>query len=443
MAIGSLGSLIQTPPDFPQNPVNGANPSVSGGRGRDTLPTNLQGGGSGQDIFTPSDSGLGGLMGGGQGMAHQMQLQIQQMQEMRLRMATPTIAQATKAADHEIANRPINNLGGKNPDATVAVLDSFKPDEKNFNHGDAVTQVVKRSGDFSEKDIQRIDDVAYMTGASMALLTRPGTEPASERLNAGILRSGLEPLKRTNVVLEDIANDPNSKIKTINQSQGANPLKTLTMMENLAFSKTEDGQTEVTPAGRHMFEGLGLEPGTDKKSRRAFTQGTLDRINEVFDGSPELKQERERNSEVSKKLADKGVNYVLSSGNEGRTLGYLQQNGFKARRDADDNLLSNPHNVVVGAIDTKDTATTSDDTMANFTSSDPETDFLADGKNIPVESNGRTKGVDGTSFSSPHVAGKLGKLQKENPNLNPSQLQNLLRNSAGDGIKGFDFPVIR
>ena len=361
-----------------------------------------------------------------------------------LRQRMPSVSQAQKSSFEELRAKPINYIGGKNPKATVAVLDSFRPVRNGVAHGDTVTQVLQRASGVRADEIQKIDgDELSGSLRAIELLSSPGMESSSERLNAGIELSATEFLSGTNRVLEDIANDPHSKIKTINQSQGKDGLDTLRLIRNMSFDYTEDGTPQVTRSGRHVFEGLGLEPGTDPESMRAFTEQAIERVDNIYSNSPRIKRERQRNSQLSEKLKDRGISYVLSAGNSGSELKMYQQAGIKMPDSFDDNLLSNPHNVVVGAIDTKATPETKDDTIASFSSTDPEVDFLANGVDISVQSEGQAISVSGTSFSAPSVAGKLHSLREENPRLSASQLQTLLRNGAGANVLDSSIAVVR
>jgi hypothetical protein len=113
---------------------------------------------------------------------------------------------------------------------------------------------------------------------------------------------------------------------------------------------------------------------------------------------------------------------VASSGNSGT------QGDFLTYPAAD------PHVFTVAA-------TTQDDVVADFSTESPYVDIAAPGVGIPVASaldNGY-QSEDGTSFSAPMVAGAAAWLWTARPDLDASQVAEILRESARDvGAPGYD-----
>ncbi len=90
--------------------------------------------------------------------------------------------------------------------------------------------------------------------------------------------------------------------------------------------------------------------------------------------------------------------------------------------------------MVVGAIDR-------DGMLANFSSSGPHTDFVAPGVDIISTTNDAILGgvADGTSFSAPHVAGASALILSLAPNLDPNDVEEILRLSCVDILgPGYD-----
>lgn len=86
-------------------------------------------------------------------------------------------------------------------------------------------------------------------------------------------------------------------------------------------------------------------------------------------------------------------------------------------------------------------ATTQDDQVAGFSTESPYVDIAAPGVNIPVASalDNSYQNEDGTSFSSPMVAGAAAWLWTVRPDLDASQVAEILRESARDvGAPGYD-----
>jgi serine protease len=86
-------------------------------------------------------------------------------------------------------------------------------------------------------------------------------------------------------------------------------------------------------------------------------------------------------------------------------------------------------------------ATTAADQVADFSTESPYVDIAAPGVDIPVASalDNSYQNEDGTSFSSPMVAGAAAWLWTARPDLDASQVAEILRESARDvGTPGYD-----
>jgi Subtilase family len=95
---------------------------------------------------------------------------------------------------------------------------------------------------------------------------------------------------------------------------------------------------------------------------------------------------------------------------------------------------ADPHVFTVGA-------TTASDQVAGFSTESPYVDIAAPGVGIPVASalDNSYQNEDGTSFSSPIVAGAAAWLWTVRPDLDASQVAEILRESARDiGPPGYD-----
>jgi Subtilase family len=118
----------------------------------------------------------------------------------------------------------------------------------------------------------------------------------------------------------------------------------------------------------------------------------------------------------------RGSLVVAASGNSGAQGNWLTYPG------------ADPHVFTVAA-------TTESDQVADFSTESPYVDIGAPGVDIPVASalDDSYQMEDGTSFSSPMVAGAAAWLWTVRPNLDASQVAEILRKSARDvGPPGYD-----
>lgn len=316
----------------------------------------------------------------------------------------------------------------KNPNATVAVIDSFASpySDKPVTHGNDVMQVLQRSGNVSSQDIQKINDGIRVSPFTYDLFREKGEEGAEKRITAGIELSAVESLRRTSRVLEEIANDPNSKIKTVNQSQATNRYHVFLDLTSDTLQLSPMGNSvSLTPKGEYLLESFGLPPVYTTENFQAFEKKAAEKIDKVIETSPLIQKELTRHANVSRKLSEKGINYVVAAGNQREAIRERVKAGIVSP-NFDDSLYANPYNITVGAIDDKGTAARGDDTLADFSSVSPEVDFLASGVNVPVQDGH----VSGTSFAAPLIAGRLAQLRELHPKATAKQLQDLLLQSS-------------
>lgn len=348
-----------------------------------------------------------------------------------------SVEEAQEAGRAEIDGTPVLKWGGENPDASVAVIDHFMPAMGGTPHGEQVTSVLTGAGGVDESRIQKLHVGPTSSFASQYLLSQDGPGTPSERLNGFIEMASAEPLQRFNKVLEGIANDPDSQIHTINSSNAVAKIQTFTRLLDLALQTGEGGEFQLTETGERIFEGLGLEPNASPENLRLFAERAVERVDLVTDSSPLIQDEVARHTDLSERLAEDGVTYVISAGNYADDIAPYREMGIMPD-GFDDNLMSNKHNIVIGSTNDNGTASPMDDSISSFSSVDPEVDFYASGENIDV---GHGQSVSGTSFSAPLAAGRLAQLREENFDLDTYELWDLAKRQ-GVQVSGVDRPVL-
>ena len=125
-----------------------------------------------------------------------------------------------------------------------------------------------------------------------------------------------------------------------------------------------------------------------------------------------------------KKLKDLGIAVVAAAGNDG-----------EISRDSTEYPAADPSVYAIGSINASDQ-------ISSFSERGSELDLLAPGEQITTTAIGnKYETVDGTSFSSPLVAGVFALLNQETSTLNPADMMSVLRSSSdtqydGDGDTG-------
>jgi serine protease len=122
---------------------------------------------------------------------------------------------------------------------------------------------------------------------------------------------------------------------------------------------------------------------------------------------------------------DRGVTHVAAAGNDGQCTDCVSEP-----------WVSNPSKVIIVSCIQDNNA------FCGFSSQGPEVDVSAPGDNIISSCGGNANSYctyDGTSMSTPHVAGTLALVKALNPSFGYSQLDSRVRNTATDfGPAGFD-----
>lgn len=330
----------------------------------------------------------------------------------------PTFDEAVADSAQAIQETAQSRLVDVNPEAQVAILDSFGT-EGNPGHGDAVEYVFQEATPETQPEVQRFQ-ISPTGRPREHFFTAPGDASPEERLESFVEHFTVDGLMQTNAALESILTAPDSTIRTINQSQGINPASVARVLQGQLYERGEDGSVTLTDAGRTILDALGMEDtGPSQQQNIQFAELATQRIEEIFQNNQAVGHELDRHNGLSEELSERGVSYVVSAGNEatyGSVMGAELEGGF------DDNLYSNPHNITVGAVD----QTTGE--VADFSSDDPEVDFLAPWVDIKV---GEEEGfvASGTSFAAPLIADQLDALRAENPDISQQELRQLLEES--------------
>lgn len=278
---------------------------------------------------------------------------------------------------------------------TIAVFDHFGP---GLTHGDYVENVVTGHDDKPTPGIREIE-----TGAPET--PRAGLDDWIKSRVVGLLDS-------TSDGLETILNDPASKIQVINQSQSTSEIR---IVSDIWDSVKNDPVAKAKLAAE-----LGLKPGAQDKE---ILQALVNRVEHVFDTSPEIAASKARYDRLSQQLEARGILHVVTAGNNGDELAALDAMGITHDDDFTRSALFNDQVLVVGA------STGNGDEMDPDSTPSDQVDLVIDGTKIDV-GGGHTG--SGTSFSAPQVTAVIAQMRRINPDLTNDQIRAMLKQACRD-----------
>lgn len=289
-------------------------------------------------------------------------------------------------------------------DNTVAILDGFERDlpGKDYSHGEYVEQVLLDASGLSKDDVER-----YNIASKMPPLTAEGVDQYIED-NFVLL------LDKTSESLEQILQDDDIQVAT--QSMGVSEIS---VTENIAKKAKNDPQFRAD-----LCQELGIPADSPDD---VFYDAVVGRVDKVHEESERVKASQERYDAASAELDERGIQSTVASGNHGAFADLLAELGVQTDEDFHNNVFDNGHSTVVGATDGNGQA-------AELATPNAGAEVAMDGTDIPATVEGsQPDKLNGTSFSTPQVAGLTVQLKQINPELTDEQIEEILIASSQGG----------
>ncbi len=315
----------------------------------------------------------------------------------------------SQAALSALGQRPATGYAEpREAHATVAIFDSFAPSGAAPDHGQVVEGVMRRAG-LGDRDLQNFQTGGGFNETGMALFSSRDPKVLSQAIDRHAVALQRSSYHDTTANLRTILADPQSKIKTVNQSQSVSQAN---IVEDILAQRNLPGMESV------LKEAVGVS-GT--ASDKEFAEAVMARVARATK-DPAVLAARERYLKTSAEAEGKGISHVVAAGNTGEMDATIRSWGVKPPAGFHTNILSTPHNTTVGASDHGKKA-------AAFTA--PEgAELSANGVAVPSTVEGEH---NGTSFATPLVATATARVRALNPRLTPRQAEDLLRQSATPG----------
>lgn len=282
-------------------------------------------------------------------------------------------------------------------------------------HNSEVLNVLKSQVDQSDINVQ-----------TTKVADTVNTPKNLNELKAFISNDYVEPLNVATSNLQTLVNSNDPSNRVVNMSFGRTALFTMN------FAK------DALKANPNLLTEMGLPAGSDLNSLEV-NKALLNLTTTELSNNATVQKALQNYQNVASQAAQKGIFITVAGGNDQATYKQLVSQGLNVDPAWSMNNLAFSSNVIVtGAIDTKGTTATGDDSLTSFGSMGSQKlhpTLAANGVSVNGDAN-----LNGTSFSSPQVAAAAQKVLEINSKLSPEQVKNLLLSTASYSIGGM--PVL-
>ena len=290
----------------------------------------------------------------------------------------------------------------------LALLDDFDGDPNGFPHGQAVESVLFSHSELTDADVQRVQNTPKQ--ADLTKLMRENGLDFRTAFQTMVTRNIAHFLLGTTQNLHTILQQT-PDVKVVSQSQGDTPGRQLELLFN-GLQKNEMFRRGASQAyGLHQEAPL-----------RDICDALLRDANRVSSENEICQKARQEYDKASKALHDRGITYLVASGNHGPLGEALQSIGVEAAPSTFKNVLVNDYVTVVGG-------TTPSGEASAVNSPHAAIEVLRRGEDLPWSAGEGfdTGGVaTGSSFATPIAAGEALAFLQENPGAGPFEAESHL-----------------
>lgn len=303
--------------------------------------------------------------------------------------------------------------------ATVAVIDYFDNADRETTHGERVESILRERAGLGEEDVQRYQ---AGSGTSMRRLRNASSENIERELGRYVEGRVTGLLDGSSRALEDILEQPEGNIRTVNQSLGVPEIR---IARDLHRSLGEDDNFR-----RRYLEHAGLPSNA---SQREVLQALVDDVADAREQSSSITRSQARYDRLTGEAESRGITMTVSSGNYGAFARTLRREGVEVDAEFYRDPLVNSNVIGVGATDDRNTGATKDDRTAALNTPDAGATIAAPGVGVRTRVDGRVQAGNGTSYAAPQVAAAAERLRREFPQLTPRQIAGILTATADSG----------
>lgn len=291
----------------------------------------------------------------------------------------------------------------------LALIDDFDGDPDGFPHGQAVESVLLSHSALKDEDVQRYQNEAKQ--ADLRVLMNEDKLDFNTAYRTMITRNVAHFYLSTATNLNQIVTEQPT-IKVISQSQGETPGRQLEGLFN--------GLRENEAFRQGAAVSMGLAPDAPLSD---ICQSLLNAADQAVAQNEFCQKARDHYEEVTKRLYDQGITYLVAAGNHGSFGDTLASIGVEQSPSSFRNVLVNDYVTVVGA-------TTPEGEPARLNSPGAAIEVYRRGEDLPwsAEEGFDQSGVaSGTSFATPIAAADALAFIADNPQAGPFEVEGHLK----------------
>lgn len=292
----------------------------------------------------------------------------------------------------------------------VALVDNFRNADTSLAHGEITDSVLTIHGQLEDSDVQRLHGETAPPFHPTEVYEAPAEEILGKYTNF-VTGAATSFLDMTSDNIELVLNEMPS-VKVISQSQSQTPTRLVqTFLDPL--------QNDADFRSR-IAKGLGLESDSLGQVLSSLTQHTETALRQ----SELVQDASKRYEQLAEQAYDAGVSNIIAGGNQGELAEQFKAYGAETSPSAFRSILVNDHVTVVGA-------STKDGQVASLNSPNAGVEVYALGEAVPFKADGQVQYANGTSVSTPLVAGQAVKVLNSNPDFSVFQVENALIGQEG------------
>jgi Subtilase family len=290
----------------------------------------------------------------------------------------------------------------------LALLDDFDGDPNGFPHGQAVESVLFSHSELTDTDVQRVQNTPKQ--ADLTKLMRQDGLDFRTAFHTMVARNIAHFYLGTAQNLQNILQQqPNVQI--VSQSQGETPGRHLELLFN-GLQKNPDFK-------QGACQSYGLAPNAPLSE---ICEALLRDADKVAAENEICQKARKEHEKASKALHDRGITYMVASGNHGPIGDALKSIGVEASPSAFRNILVNDYVTVVGG-------TTPEGQPSPFNSPGAAIEVLRRGEDLAwsaAEGFDQSGVATGSSFATPIAAGEALEFLASHPGKGPFEVESYL-----------------